>query len=164
MFTSVFVRSLELAFFSIPLSLSPPFSLLLSRFPTELRCQLSLEAGLSTVGHASAVSRSCGCETKGSPFRRSGRVSPEERRATVRPSRPALLLCAWRSVWSSRVGCRGVILQRGHRGGCWRSLFPPFQACPLHYLSPLPALQQVWLQAAPSQLHLLVLLGVIGTG
>lgn len=48
-------------------------------------------------------------------------------------------------------------LQRGHLrvGVCSRSLFPPFQAGPLHYLSPLPALYQVrGLQAPPSQLHL----------
>ena len=40
-----------------------------------------------------------------------------------------------------------------HRRG-WRSLLPPFEAGPLHYLSPLPALYQVRLQATSSQLHL----------
>lgn len=40
------------------------------------------------------------------------------------------------------------------RGWCSRSLLPPFQACPLHYLSPLPALYQVRLQTIPSPLHL----------
>lgn len=40
-----------------------------------------------------------------------------------------------------------------HRRG-WRSLLPPFEAGPLHYLSPLPALYQVRLQATSSPLHL----------
>lgn len=40
-----------------------------------------------------------------------------------------------------------------HKRG-WRSLLPPFEAGPLHYLSPLPALYQVRLQATSSQLHL----------
>lgn len=35
-----------------------------------------------------------------------------------------------------------------------RSLLPPFQACPLHYLSPFPALYQVRLKATPSPIHL----------
>lgn len=53
-------------------------------------------------------------------------------------------------------GCRETVVppKSPREGGCSRSLLPPFQAGPLHYLSPLPALYQVWLQAIRSPLHL----------
>lgn len=126
-------------FLSLSLPASCSFCVLV---PTD---QLSLqEAGLKPGGHASTVSHSCEEGTSGSPLQRSCR-QPRGTCAPLRwPSGPALLLCAWQSVWGSGVGCRGVILPRGYsKESGSGSLFPPFQAGPLHYLRPFPALYQV---------------------